>query len=262
VVRSTQTVEEESQSAERDDDDAVTVGNNLPNAAAETPASGRAASENATRTEETINYEISRKVRNQTQVGGRVRRLSVAVLVDGKSTPNEAGEPVYSPRDADELAQIESLVRSAIGFDATRGDVVEVKNMPFSAPPPVEEEDSWLQLTKYDLMRLAELAALALVALMLILGVVRPMLQRLAPLPAPAAAGGGERGLAALPGNLAPAALAAPDGQRPTPPVDQDGVQLDPEARIRAELLKRARGVIEDAPDEAVAIIRSWLHET
>ncbi|MCE3247620.1 MAG: fliF [Geminicoccaceae bacterium] len=262
VVRSTQTVEEESQSAERDDDDAVTVGNNLPNAAAETPASGRAASENATRTEETINYEISRKVRNQTQVGGRVRRLSVAVLVDGKSTPNEAGEPVYSPRDADELAQIESLVRSAIGFDATRGDVVEVKNMPFSAPPPVEEEDSWLQLTKYDLMRLAELAALALVALMLILGVVRPMLQRLAPLPAPAAAGGGERGLAALPGNLAPAALAAPDGQRPTPPVDHDGVQLDPEARIRAELLKRARGVIEDAPDEAVAIIRSWLHET
>jgi flagellar M-ring protein FliF len=156
VVRSTLTVEEESQSAERDDDDAVTVGNNLPNAAAETPASGRAANENTTRTEETINYEISRKVRNQTQVGGRVRRLSVAVLVDGKMTPNEAGEPVYTPRAADELAQIESLVRSAIGFDASRGDLVEVKNMPFSAPPRLEEDEaSWLQLTKYDLMRLA-----------------------------------------------------------------------------------------------------------
>ena len=119
VVRSTQTVEEENQNAERDDDDAVSVGNNLPNAAADTPPSGRTANENTTRTEETVNYEISRTVRNQTQVGGRVRRLSVAVLVDGKMTPNEAGELVYEPREAAELAQIESLVRSAIGFDAS-----------------------------------------------------------------------------------------------------------------------------------------------
>ena len=263
VVRSTQTVEEESQSAERDDNDAVTVGNNLPNAAAETPESGRAASENTTRTEETINYEISRKVRNQTQVGGRVRRLSVAVLVDGTFTPNEAGEPVYSPRDADELAEIATLVRSAIGFDAARGDLVEVKNMPFSAPPAVDEEASWLQLTKYDLMRLAELAALALVALMLILLVVRPMLRRLLPQAASGAAGGaGEQGLAALPAGASPPALAAPEGQRPATPGDHEGVQLDPEARKRAELVMRARGVIDEAPDEAVAIIRSWLHET
>jgi flagellar M-ring protein FliF len=83
VVRSTQTVEEESRVAERDDDDAVTVGNNLPNAAAETPATGRTNNENTTRTEETVNYEVSRRLRNHTQVGGRVRRLSVAVLVDG-----------------------------------------------------------------------------------------------------------------------------------------------------------------------------------
>jgi flagellar biosynthesis/type III secretory pathway M-ring protein FliF/YscJ len=72
----------------------------------------------------------------------------------------------------------------------------------------------------------------------------------------------GERGLAGLPGNTPPAALAAPAGQRPTTSGDDSGVHLDPEARQRAELVKRARGVIEDAPDEAVAIIRSWLHET
>jgi len=179
------------------------------------------------------------------------------VLVDGRMAPDQAGEPVYSPRPAEELAQIESLVRSAIGFDAARGDVVEVKSMPFSAPPPLEEEAaSWLQLTKYDLMRLAELAALALVALMLILLVVRPLLRRLLPLPAAGAAAGlpGAHG-ALLPGALPTPALAAPPG-------DEDGVQLDPDARQRAELVKRARGVIEEAPDEAVAIIRSWLHET
>jgi flagellar M-ring protein FliF len=264
VVRSTQSVEEESRSSERDDNDAVTVGNNLPNAAAETPASGRAATDNTTRTEETVNYEISRKVRNQTQIGGRVRRLSVAVLVDGRMVPNEAGEPVYSPRDAAELAQIESLVRSAVGFDSARGDVVEVRNMPFSLPPLVEDEASWLPLTKYDLMRLAELVALALVALMLILLVVRPLLRRLLPPPGFAAAAGAlaDRSATALPAGNRPPALAAPGSALTAGQGDPEGVQLDPEARARAELVKRARGVIEEAPDEAVAVIRSWLHES
>jgi flagellar M-ring protein FliF len=262
VVRSTQTVEEESRSSERDDNDAVTVGNNLPNAAAETPESGRAASDNTTRTEETVNYEISRRVRNQTQIGGRVRRLSVAVLVDGKMIPNEAGELVYNPRDEAELAQIESLVRSAIGFDSARGDVVEVKNMPFSLPLSVEDEASWLPLTKYDLMRLAELVALALVALMVIMLVVRPLLRRvLPPLAVPAAAGAvtDQSALRLPPGGHTPA-LAAPErtaGQGSLEPV-----QLNAEARTRAELVERARGVIEESPDEAVAIIRSWLHES
>jgi flagellar M-ring protein FliF len=264
VVRSTQTVEEESRSSERDDNDAVTVGNNLPNAAAETPASGRAANDNTTRTEETVNYEISRKVRNQTQIGGRVRRLSVAVLVDGKMIPNAAGEPVYTPRDADELAQIGSLVRSAIGFDGARGDVVEVRNMPFSLPSLVEDEASWLPLTKYDLMRLAELTALALVALMLILLVVRPLLRRLLPPPGFAAAAGALADQSALPlpaGGRSPA-LAAPEPGQTSGQGNLEPVQLDHEARVRAELVKRARGVIEESPDEAVAIIRSWLHES
>ena len=127
VVRSTQTVEETKKSSARDDNTSVSVGNNLPNAAADTPPAGRTSNDDTSRTDETVNYEISHKVSNHTQAGGRVRRLSVAVLVDGRTTPNAAGDLVYTPRDAAELAQIESLVRSAIGFDATRGDVVEVK---------------------------------------------------------------------------------------------------------------------------------------
>ncbi len=262
VVRSTQTVEENKQNAEQDKDTSVSVGNNLPNAAAQTPAAGRTSNENSKRTEETVNYEISHKVRNQTQVGGRVRRLSVAVLVDGKMVPNPAGELVYTALDATELAQIESLVRSAIGFDANRGDLVEVKNMPFSAPPPLEAEPIWPQLTRSDLMRLAELAALALVALMLILLVVRPTLRRLLPAPAPALATTG----AALAGGAAARALAAPDAAEEGEPGDEPGVELaipmDPEARLRHELIRQAREVIDDAPDKAVAIIRAWLHES
>jgi flagellar M-ring protein FliF len=261
VVRSTQTVEETKQSSERDDNTSVSVGNNLPNAAANTPAAGRTSNDNTTRTDETVNYEISRKVRNHTQAGGRVRRLSVAVLVDGRMSPNAAGELVYTPRDAAELTQIESLVRSAVGFDAGRGDVVEVKNMPFNAPPPAEAEPSWPQLTTADVMRLAGLAALALVALMLILLVVRPALRRLAPPPArPALAAAGAAG--ALPGGEPARALAAPGsipaGALEGGPADESGVQRD----TRAELIEQARQVIDEAPDRAVAIIRSWLYET
>ena len=130
VVRSTQTVEEETRLAERDDDDAVSVGNNLPNAAADAPAAGRTSNENTTRTEETVNYEISRRLHNHTQIGGRVQRLSLAVLVDGRMAPNAEGELVYTPLEANEIEDITSLVRSAIGFDQARGDVVEVRNMP------------------------------------------------------------------------------------------------------------------------------------
>ena len=161
VVRSTQTVEEENQSAERDQDDAVTVGNNLPNAGAETPAAGRSANENTTRTEETVNYEISRRVRNQTQVGGRVRRLSVAVLVDGRMVPDEAGELVYQPRDAGGARpdrEPGALGGRFRGGARRRGRSQEhaVHGRRWRTTKP----GSWFELTKSDLMRLAEIAAL------------------------------------------------------------------------------------------------------
>jgi flagellar M-ring protein FliF len=258
VVRSTQSIEENKQNAEQDKDESVSVGNNLPNAGAQTPATGRTSNENSKRTEETVNYEISHKVRNQTQVGGRVRRLSVAVLVDGKMVPNQAGELVYTPREAAELAQIEALVRSAIGFDAKRGDVVEIKNMPFNAPTP-EAEPSWPEFSHSDLMRLAELAALAMVALMLILFVVRPALRRLLP-PTQAQAAAGATALA---GGTSPPALAPPSraGATAAEAAANLEIQINPEARVRNELIRRAREVIDDAPDKAVAIIRAWLHE-
>jgi flagellar M-ring protein FliF len=260
VVRSTQTVEENKQNAEQDKNDSVSVGNNLPNTAAQTPAVGRTSNENSKRTEETVNYEVSHKVRNQTQAGGRVRRLSVAVLVDGKMVPNQAGELVYTPRDAAELAQIEALVRSAIGFEANRGDVVEIKNLPFSAPPPEAAEPTWPQLTRSDLMRLAELAALALVALMLILLVVRPTLRRL--LPPAAAVAAAETALAsASPARALAPPTAAPAGALGGEAAAALEIQMNPEARLRSELIKRAREVIDEAPDKAVAIIRAWLHE-
>jgi flagellar M-ring protein FliF len=257
VVRSTQSVEEETRVAERDDDNAVSVGNNLPNAAADTPAAGRTSNENTTRTEETVNYEISRRLRHHTQIGGRVQRLSVAVLVDGRTAPNAEGELVYTPLGADELDEMGSLVRSAIGFDQARGDVVEVRNMPFSAQPAGGAPPSWWQLTKYDLMRLAEVAALLVVALMVILLVARPVIARLlGPTTSGAAPGGGAP--AALPSAVGRPALAAPKTSAAPPAVEVDAV----DGRVGGELIRRTRDVVDHAPEEAVTVIRAWLQES
>ena len=267
VVRSAQTVEEETQSAERDEDEAVTAGNNLPNAAAETPASGRTSNENTTRTEETINYEISRKVRNQTQVGGRVRRLSVAVLVDGRMVPDAAGELVYEPRDAAELEQIASLVRSAIGFDAGARRRGRGQEPAVHAAAAAERRRVLARAhqVRPDAARRARGA-----------GAGRAdgdPAGGAADAAAPAAAARGRHaragrrrrrrrlaaGAARRPAGGASPARRASARARPTAPPPRQEPTLDLEARKRTELIKRARTVIDQSPDEAVAIVRSWL---
>jgi flagellar M-ring protein FliF len=265
VVRSTQTVEEETEAAERDDDDAVTVGNNLPNLGADAAAAARTSSESTVRTEETVNYEISRTLRNHVQMGGRVHRLSVAVLVDGRRVPGEGGELTYQPLDDEELAEIASLVRSAIGFDQERGDSVEVRSMAFTSPPPeaFDEAGPWLDLTKHDLMRLVEILVLGAIGLLLILLVVRPAMRHLLP-SSPVPALSGDRA-PALPAGIASPALAAPAGQPETPnELDPDAPRVDiaqVQGRVRADLIKQVRDAIDQAPEDTAAIVRGWLQE-
>src|SRR5690606_16314229 len=84
------------------------------------------------RTESTTNYEISRTTRTEVQEPGQVKRLSVAVAVDGVSAPGKNGEPgAYTPRSAEEMQRIEQLVRTAVGFNSDRGDQVTVVNVRF-----------------------------------------------------------------------------------------------------------------------------------
>lgn len=267
VVRSTQSVEEESQHAERDQDDGVSVANNLPNVGADGATAGRTANETRARAEETVNYEISRTVRNHTQIGGRVRRLSVAVLVDGRIARDAAGERVDSRLEAGELAQIEALVRSAVGFDAARGDVIEVIHMPFAEAPLPELEERWpgLGLTRHDLMRLVELGVLALVALLLITMVVRPVVRQLLGALEPALAGAGAVGGAALLSEDRPPALSGPDRRRADAPENEHEDRIDVEqveGLVRADLITKATSAIDAHPEEVVGILRHWLHET
>ncbi len=117
----------------------VSVANELPGATQNAGDNG-GSSEQSSTTEETINYEISRVTETEIIEAGAIKRLSVAVVVDGVYESTPEGNATYAPRPQDEINQIRNLVNSTIGYDADRGDQVEVVNMQFANRPELSFE--------------------------------------------------------------------------------------------------------------------------
>ncbi|MGC1305537.1 MAG: flagellar basal-body MS-ring/collar protein FliF, partial [Caulobacteraceae bacterium] len=177
VVRSTQTADEKSNENKPNGSGLTSASQNVPGAQPN-PASSSDSS-NTGKQEETTNYEISKTTRTEVQEPGGVKRLSVAVAVDGLSTPVKGGKPdQYTPRSADEMKHIEQLVRSAVGFDAQRGDQITVVNVRFNRDLTGADgvtAASPFTFDKNDVMRMAELGVLLAVAGLVIFFVVKPM---------------------------------------------------------------------------------------
>ena len=258
IARSRQVVEENSELVDREDP-AVTVENNLPTGDEE--AGGPASSERTTRTEETVNFEISKTVRNHVKTGGRIRRLSVAVLVDGAYVTNAAGETVYEPRSPEELEEIATLVRGAAGVNPERGDVVEVVNRRFATPEPAAAPSRDIGEIAFDLWRnFGEAATILLATLLVVLFVARPLLKKAFPAqPEPALET--DSGLTVTqegqvlvePGSAAAVAAEVEQEQEQMLQINQIRGQ------IRASLLGRVTDLIDEHPDEATRVIRNWL---
>ena len=268
VVRSTQAIEESGSNRESSGNLPVGTAGNLPDANFGSPESaGTAANEN--RTEETVNYEISKKVINHVRETGIINRLSVAVLVDGTYETAGDGSKTYQPRTQQELDLLATLVRGAIGFNAERGDTVEVINMRFADIELPEEEVSelLLGLSKEDLFRIGQYLGIVVLAALILLLVVRPLItQTIAAVPV-AAAG--------VPGNLrveqhATAALAPPDpriGDGPrelVPPESEMGGGMAGTHQLENQnansSMKRVGDIVENSPEEALTVVRGWLH--
>ncbi|HKK70119.1 MAG TPA: flagellar basal-body MS-ring/collar protein FliF [Candidatus Krumholzibacteria bacterium] len=132
---------------------------------------GVAESEDPTKSRGVTNYEVNKTVDRILKNGSTIRKLTVAVAVDGTYEEAEAeGEaPTYAPRSDDELANIRNVVAAAVGLDPGRGDTIEVVNMRFHTPPTYEptmiEQLHWLQ----DLPSLVGRFLLFLVAAFLVL---------------------------------------------------------------------------------------------
>ncbi len=182
VARSTRTVEEATDRNEVSQEEGVSAAANLPG---NPPAgAGTTRNEKLGRTEEVVNYEISRTVRAVRARTPRVVRLSVAVQVDGRWETNAQGQQVFRPLPAEELQQIEALVRSAVGLDEERGDRLEVVSRPFAQPEDAPAEEPGLITTLLaDYGDLLRNLLWALVALLVVLFGLRPLLRRLLPPP-------------------------------------------------------------------------------
>jgi flagellar M-ring protein FliF len=262
VVRSTQTIEQNATNTSGGSN-AVSVANALPGAQA---SGGDSSKDTSGRTEETTNYEISKKVTTSTVDGGDVKKLSVAVVVDGSGDTSAA----YKPRSPEEMTKITALVKSAMGFDVSRGDQVQVTNMQFArmddtsgtpAPKPLLGLDSsyWFKIIEAGIM--------CLTALLIGLFVAKPLINRMFAAQALAHSGGGHAIANASPvaGVLAaPAAAAAPDGAAqpaalPPPPPNIDISRID--GQVSNSSIKKVGEVVTAHPEEALAIIRTWLHQ-
>ena len=272
VVRSSQTREETSASNEGRENQ-VTVGNEIPGGnqrQAPAPEAAGTPRDQSRKSEEIINYEISKTSKTEVIEGGRVNRISVAVLVDGTYGKNDKGDATYQPRSKEEIDQIGALVRTAIGFDQKRGDQVQVINLRFAESPavaPITEPSGWmsaLQFTKDDLMRGIEMVVMALLGLVVLLLVVRPLVRRiLAP---------DERAVAALP--PADASTDAPLAPAIAAPAEAVVVKAEPsqtakmidiaqvQGQVHAQSVQKVGDLADKNPRETVSIIRQWLNES
>jgi flagellar M-ring protein FliF len=271
VVRSTQTVEQNATDAGAGSNGAVSVASALPGGQQASQGNGTDATKsNSTRTEETTNYEISKTVKTSTQDGGQVKKLSVAVAVDGISSAGAAGKDDYKPRSAQEMQEIDSLVKSAIGYDKSRGDTVQVVNMPFAKVdlgPTTPAATPLLGLDSSDWLKIIEVAILSLTALLIGFFVARPLIGRMF---APNPVGGGQLTFAPQPvaGQLpAPSQMQAgtnalPGATAGALPAPESMIDISRiEGQVRESSIRKVGEVVQAHPEEALAILRSWLHQ-
>jgi flagellar M-ring protein FliF len=261
VVRSTQTRNESAQTTDAKEG-GVSVGNELPGANASTNPAQRDAS---TKAEEVINYEISKTTRTEVVEGGRLKRLSVAVLVDGIYTKAPTGEMSYQPRPQEELDRIAALVRSSVGFDAKRGDQIEVVNLRFAPSGFLAQ----FAPTKDDVMRGVELLVLALLTLVVTLVVVRPLVRTVL---SPGANGYGQfrqAAMNAISGGSAQPALAGPGGLTAAEVLQAEETATNRmmdiarvNGQVQARSIERIGEMVKENTAGTVTILRQWIHET
>lgn len=284
VVISTDT-EERTTASENARGGSVSVASNLP----EGDGSNDSKSTNQnSETRERVNYEVSEIQREVIISPGAIKRLTVAVLLDGTQQVNDAGEQVFTPRSSDEMDGLRELVSAAVGFNEARGDVITLKSMEFK---PIVEQGSaaaptFMQSLNLNVMSIIQIAVLGVVTLILGLFVVRPILNskptpaiaelpppsnQIPPAPFPEGMGNSNDSMMpALTGEIdngdfmLPAMGTVSDFEMPDMATaaigDFDsaggmgGASSDPVARLRK--------MIEERQDETVEVLRGWMEES
>jgi flagellar M-ring protein FliF len=171
-----------------------------------------------------------------------VRRISVAVMVDGIVAPGADGKDVWQPRPREELDTLKQLVQSAIGFDESRGDTVTIESLQFTLPA---EQGALAERAGSGFLeawgaRLAQIGVLGAIVLALIFFVLRPMMNR--------------RPLVELAELTGPREFAAETARHVAS--HGDILELPPATVSKIE---RLRDVITSRSEDSAAVLRSWI---
>lgn len=246
---STETEEQQS-SSQGANQGAVTVASNLPDGDAGGTEPGVQSSESSTRA--FTNFELSETSREVLREPGDIRRLSVAVLINDPVEIAADGALTHHARPPPEMQALGELVSSAVGYDAARGDVVTIRSMPFE-PVHAAGSEHVMASASFDMMALVKIGALALVALVLGLFVLRPILmsaRREPPI-----------GLPPPPQLTSPDQGDAPGWEPMTAPLDLGSLGMIEEADS-PDPVTRLRNLIESRQDETIQILHEWVENT
>lgn len=257
VVRSKQVVEEGENSSEASQN-AVSVANEVPNPTDQ--GGGGNTNSQSKRNEEVTNYEISKKTLSHTKEIGGLKRLSVAVVVDG-TYKKEGDSSVYQPRSTEEMEKIVKLVQSAMGFDEKRGDRLEVQNLQFAQVSFEEgsaDNSLFLGLSRPEVIRLVEILLIGITALLILILVVKPTLNKVL-LSIPQEANVLKDAVVVSDKEPSPAALEAPQEENST----QAKIMIGRvEGGVNAATFEAISKLVEEKPDESVDILRGWMAES
>ncbi|MDH5722202.1 MAG: flagellar basal-body MS-ring/collar protein FliF [Alphaproteobacteria bacterium] len=273
VLRSSQTSQEDSTERESVADQ-VTVGNNLPGVGGDLLTDNQPSAQ-SNRVEEITNYEISKTIRSTQRNAGDIKKLSISVLIDGKyitQTIEDGGESekIYQPRSQEEIDQISSLIRTAVGLDETRGDTLEVVNLQFAKVDTNEEfiDDSLiLGFEKGQLLDAAEFVVVGIMIVLVVVLVLQPMVTKLMSMEPPRSAMDEILQAELLSPSTENPALAGPIGATMgdvnfDDDDDDDGSMVNIsgiEGKVKASTVKKVEEIVNNYPEETVSVIRSWM---
>lgn len=211
------------------------------NAQAQEPGAPVTPPDNTSR-QATRNYEIDRTVAYTKQPAGRLKRLTVAVLVDNLRTTNAEGEVIETPLSAEQLENVTRLVKDAVGFDERRGDSVNVVNASFRGETKPEEiQMEPIPLWQNPLMRdIAKLLAGLILLLVLVLAVIRPLVRSLL-------------------GPTKPALPAPEKEETPALPAQTEAQPGTPAALDYEGQIAQARTLVSQDPARVAQVVKSWV---
>jgi len=259
VARSVQNSEDKGTSTEGGPGGNVSVSGNLPGT--EAVAGANKSASNNDKTNEITNFEISKTQKKHIQETGTLKKLSIAVLVDGNyATDDKTGEVKYTPRSDTDLKAIEGLVKSAVGFNDTRGDKIDVINMRFSSEEAHFDKPKPFEWITKDLGNIIQTLVIGIIITLVILLIIKPMVGKAFEITKAesseadlqkALAGGELEELEELTGEV--------EGLRKKnePLVNIESL----EQRMNTSSLNAINDIVDRHPQEAVTILRSWMTE-